>query len=403
MALVLTWLAVRWWSAREETRWLNWLAVVSPFALLMSFPAVFIVGGISLGIAWSLWNDARLRPESPAVRAWVTLNLAAGATFIGLLLMNFATQYVTTQEAMIDCWADHFPPCENPLRLVGWLALTHTSEMFAYPIGAEDGGSILTSLCFAAGLAALWRSPRRALTVTVAGWFGMSLLAAALDCYPYGGHARLSQYLAPGICLFAGLGAALLTARLPRAEWRLAAVRAALVFGALLGTGSAIRDCCKPYKSAADRDHREFARRFWRDSTAPPAVCLQADLGVTAYDENFDTAYQCYHKMFAPAPRDGAPSIRERVTAANEPFRCVAYHSVAARLRPAAIKDWMHEMLLRYDLSGTETHTLPLNLMSDGSSAYNYVQYSVYHFRPRTRSALSDRRLDVEQAACIRR
>jgi hypothetical protein len=394
MALVLTWPAVRWWSARDETRWLWWLAVVSPFALLVSFPAVFVVGGISLGIAWSLWNDARLRPESTAVRAWVTFNLAAGAAFIGLLLMNFATQYNATQEAMVDCWADHFPPWQNPQQLVAWLAVTHTGEMFAYPVGAEAGGSILTSICVAVGLAAVWRSPRRALAVTVAGWFGMSLLAAALHRYPYGGHARLSQYLAPGICLLAGLGAALLTARLRRVEGRVAAARVALLFCALLGIGSAVKDSFKPYKSAADRDHRDFARRLWREATAPPTVCLQADLGVTAYERNLDSAYRCYHKMFAPPARGGPASIRQRVAAANEPFRCIAFHSVEAGLLPTAFEDWTHDMLMRYDLCRTEYHTLPLNVMSDGSSAYNFVRYNVYYFRPRTRSVVSDRRLE---------
>src|SRR5438094_380217 len=43
----------------------------------------------------------------------------------------------------------------------------------------------------------------------------LNLLAAALHRYPYGA-GRLSQHLAPGLCLLAGLGAAALIARVKR-------------------------------------------------------------------------------------------------------------------------------------------------------------------------------------------
>src|SRR4029077_1127055 len=106
--------------------------------------------------------------------------------------------------------------------------IVHTSEMFAYPIGAENGASLLTSICFAVAFWSAFRRPRREVAVTIAACFGLSLVAAVLHRYPYGGHARLSQYLAPAICLLTGSGAAHLIAKLRSGRWQLAAVRSAL-------------------------------------------------------------------------------------------------------------------------------------------------------------------------------
>jgi hypothetical protein len=292
---------------------------------------------------------------------------------------------------MVDCWADHFPPLQHPLRLVIWLAVTHTSEMFAYPIGAEGGASILTSICFGVGLLALWRSRRRELAVTVLGWFGVSLLAAALHRYPYGGHARLSQYLAPGICLLTGLGAAMLAAKLRRFQWRVAAVRSALAFCAILGVATVIRDTFKPYKSVADRNHRDFARRLWNDATGTPAVGLRTELGVTAYDENLNTICRCYQRIYGPVSRGGSESIRERLAAADQPLRCVAYHSASAPCRREVLEDWIQQMQRSYELCGTESHALALTVTSAGLSDVDLVRYDVYYFRPRSGGLLSDR------------
>src|SRR5207248_1644961 len=43
--------------------------------------------------------------------------------------------------------------------------------------------------------------------------FGLNFVAALLGSYPYGGCCRLSQHLAPTICLLAGVGAAHLLTR----------------------------------------------------------------------------------------------------------------------------------------------------------------------------------------------
>ncbi len=48
ISTLLLLLAVRWWRQPDDTRWLWALAAVVPLALGLSYPAVFVAGGVSL-------------------------------------------------------------------------------------------------------------------------------------------------------------------------------------------------------------------------------------------------------------------------------------------------------------------------------------------------------------------
>lgn len=388
-SLVLFSLAVEWWKAPGQTRWLWWLIGLAPLALAVSFPAAFVCGGVSLGIAWSLWQSRTIFKAQPAFAAWVAFNLVVAVAFLGLMRLSISAQYDATRHDMTDCWAGCFPPWERPWQLPLWLAIVHTSEMFAYPIGAENGGSLLTSICFAVALWSAFRRPQREVAVTVAAWFGISLLAAALHRYPYGGHARLSQYLAPAICLLTGSGAAFLVAKLRRVEWQMATVRIVLTACIIIGASTLIRDVFKPFKDRSDRDHREFARRFWNGAPDARTVCLMTDLGLKAYDGSFVTAYLCNQRIYSASHRDGGHPLLENDAAADKPLRCVAFHSASARKNDEVFDAWMQEMLVRYDLAGTETHEVPLAKTRNQFFDFYVMCYDVYYFEPKVKVATS--------------
>jgi len=387
-SLLLFSLAVEWWQAPGKTRWLWWLVGLAPLTLAFSFPAAFVCGGVSLGILLTLWQRRRNTTMWPARIAWVAFNLAVAIAFLGLMRLNISAQYNKTQHDMVECWATCFPPWEHPWQLPGWLLLVHTSEMFAYPIGAENGGSLLSSICFGMALWSAIRRPRCEVAVAVVACFGLSLVAAALHRYPYGGHARLSQYLAPAICLLTGAGAALLITKLRSAKWQLATVRLALLACAIIGTSTAIRDCFKPYKDRTDRDHREFARRFWNSAPQAKTVCLMTDLGLKAYKGSFVTAYLCNQRIYSAVHHDGGHRLSEQDAAGNKPVRCVAFHSASARKDDAVFAAWMHSMLSRYELTGTETHEIPLaKSRQQRDFDYYMMCYDVYYFEPRVKVA----------------
>jgi hypothetical protein len=383
LSLLLFSVVLNWWRAPGQTRWLWVLAGLAPLALAISFTAAFVAGGLGLGIAWTLWQRRRDEGARSAWLAWVAFDLAVGIAFLGLMRLNVSAQYDATRNEMTACWADGFPPWRRPLELAVWIADVHTGEMFAYPVGAEHGGSILTFVCFALGLVEMIRRGHRDLAVTVIGWFGLSLIAAALHRYPYGSHARLSQYLAPAICLLAGSGAALLLERVRRVEWRAAAIRGCLAGGVVIALVMLTRDVIHPYKMTVDRVHRDFLRRFWTESPEIPTICVQTDLGLRFYDRNFETSYLCNQRIHSPAHRKGPQPAAASLMAADRPLRCVVFHSKSARRNEPAFAVWMKDMLTRYDLLGAETHEAPLSTNHDDLFDFYMQCYDVYRFAPR--------------------
>lgn len=383
LGLAMLAFVVHWWNEPDRTRWLWMLTALAPLALSISFTAAFIAGGLSLGIVYVLWQRRAETSLRSAWIAWAAFNVAVALTFLGLMRLSISAQYDATRNEMTTCWADGFPPWKNPLELAAWMADVHTGEMFAYPVGAEHGGSILTFVCFAIALAVVFRRGRRELALTIVGWFGLSLVAAALHRYPYGSHARLSQYLAPAICLLTGIGAAWLLANLRDVRWRTAALRAGLAGGIVIAGVMLTRDLVHPYKMKVDRDHRDFARRFWNESPEVPTLCLQTDLGLRLYEGNFETGYRCYQRIHSPVHRHGPQPSAAELTGGEGPVRCVVFHSASTQKNETAFSGWMEGMLARYDLVGTESHKVPLSTNHDDLYDFYTQCYDVYRFVPK--------------------
>jgi hypothetical protein len=92
--------------------------------------------------------------------------------------------------------------------------------------------------------------------------FALTLIAAAMHRYPYGGSARIAQHLGPAICLWAGLGAAWLIERLRDEKRRHLAV--VMVFGLLAAVGivGIVHDFLRPSKTPGDARARARVREW---------------------------------------------------------------------------------------------------------------------------------------------
>ena len=313
----------------------------APLALALSHPAVFVAGGIGLAIGPAVW-------KSHDRGVWVAYIGFLGATagsFTGLYLLFTRAQESATLAGMSAQWATGFPPLRDPLALVAWLVRVHTGSMFAYPCGGERGASVLTSIAVVVGAFVLWKRDRTLLAACLAP-FALALVAAALRRYPYGGvthgsPARIMQFLAPAICLLAGL--AVPTVLRPRL------MRLGSLTLVLIGIGPLVAELTHPYRSIQAERARNFARTFWPELAAGgEPVCLRWDLSLGAWDStDLNVAvYLCNQKIYSPIRKQGIDPRREgRV-------QCV--ESLSWPDDPD-IKAWLESMTKRYTLQEQRT------------------------------------------------
>ena len=231
----------------HPARWMLILAILGPIAILASFPAMFVAGAVLL----ALISKARVGP--------VTNKLTFAAMAATILLSSWAsievghnqlesvanTDGVTTRQGMDTYWASGFPP-KAIAMWVPWLLGAMTGQMMAYPVGASNGGSAVTAIAVVFGTVCLARQRKAALLVLLTAPVALNLVAALIHRYPFGSSGRLCQFLAPTVCLLAGLGADRLLGLLgPR--WSL--VSPALVaLLAMVGLGGLARDYIYPYR-----------------------------------------------------------------------------------------------------------------------------------------------------------
>ena len=206
-SLALSSIAVSWLRRPESLGRLALLAVLAPFAIGSSYPAVFVGGAISMVLLPAVW-----RQTGVGAKAWyVVYNLL----LIGSFLANYALvglEQIKPGENgihafLLDYWADGFPP-QSVIDWPAWLFATHTGRMMAYPYGDAHSCSAATFILFIIGSVVWWRTGRRALLMLMLLPFALNLFAAILHKYPYGGCCRLSQHLAPACCLLMGSGMA---------------------------------------------------------------------------------------------------------------------------------------------------------------------------------------------------
>lgn len=275
-ALALLTAAAGWLRRPERLRDLVLLTLSVPIALMTSYPAVFVAGAVSLALLPKVWR----RPDWRAKALYAAYNGLMLASFALVYRIAGTGQYASAGGTDNFYWTEWFPPAQ-PLALLKWLALAHTGNMMAYPVGGRDGASTLTLLLVLAGAWHLWRARRQALLVLCLTPFALTFIAAALHRYPYGGSARVAQHLAPAICLLAGAGAASgitwLARRGAHAQGLTLTACGLLV---LIGGVGMIRDWQKPYKTEGDQEVRRVVKEVFRSAgPADQVIVLDAPDG----------------------------------------------------------------------------------------------------------------------------
>lgn len=259
-------LAVAW--LREPGRLLRLvlLATIVPVALGLSYPAVLITGAISVALLPAVCRQ----PGWSAKIVYVTYNVLMVVCFAGYYCFAGLGQHASMDK---DYWQAWFPPADSALWL-GWLCKAHTGNMFAYPVGGHNGASTLTALLCLVGLWQVGRSRCWPLLTLLLVPFLLTLIAAALHRYPYGGSARVAQHLAPAICLLAGNGLAVLVGKMPLLVAHRRASVAVFCLLLLVGTAGLVRDVLKPYKSEDDRFVRHAVVNLLRRSAGEGQIVI---------------------------------------------------------------------------------------------------------------------------------
>ncbi|MFQ5807219.1 MAG: glycosyltransferase family 39 protein, partial [Phycisphaerae bacterium] len=207
VATLLIWLAVRWWQTPASARWPLLATLASVPAVWLSYPGVFVACGVSLATLVASVRSKRAR----AWALWLVYNVLVAASFLCFLLVFVAVHSARAADSWLeDWWRDAFPPRASIGAFLWWLVKIHTGRMFAYPHGGPHFASTLTTVLFLVGAITLVVRRRHWFVLLFVGMSLATLLAAALERYPYGGSVRVSIYFAPLICLMAGLGAATL-------------------------------------------------------------------------------------------------------------------------------------------------------------------------------------------------
>lgn len=380
-ALILLALAIEWLRTPERSRWLWALVAAVPLALGLSHPAVFVAGGISLGLAGKVW---KARPKG-ALLPLTLYNLAMVGSFLALFaVFTREQQHVYLSTFRSNYWAAAFPPMGEPVKLVCWLAEAHTGRMFAYPFGEARGGSSFTTLCCLVALVSLWRRRQKALLVLALGPFGFAFLASVLGRYPYGSSARTMIFVAPSICLLCGLGLATMIARLrfsQSRQWALRAIATGLAVAGFVLLGLTL---AHPYKSVSDQNSRSFARLFWTESARDSElVCVKSDLGLGFSRRNWtlfrSALYLCNQRIYSPRHHYGA-GVNWNTVSAHRPLRCVLYNEWPEN-NPAC-SAWLAEMTERFEVSNRQSFVVnESSHRDDGTDVED--RYTIYDFVPR--------------------
>jgi len=376
-------LLLEWWRQPHETRWLWAMVALTPLALGLAYPMIFVAPAISGVVGLALWR----RRDARGWIAWIAWNVVTLASVLTLYFLCIKPQATADLGSMRVDWAMAFPPLGAPGKLLRWLIDTHTSELFAHPIGGAHGASLLTTIGCVAGLVFLLRRRMWLPVLFCAAPLAVNFVAAALQRYPYGGHVRLMMYYGPMVCLLAALGGgAGLAYFAARGRVKASTVSLVFVLLSLIPLGSIARDFSLQGKTEGDIRARDFARWFWfemgRDAEL---VCLKTDLGLDFYPPNYQWGYSslyvCNQRIYSPRLARHTAAQLDRVTA-EHPLRCVEYRPMGYARNAAAADAWLAEMSAHYTLVSQELYPIS-HFGKRERDLVNLGHVAVYEFVPR--------------------
>ncbi len=383
VSLVMLSLTVDWLQQRDA-RWLCWLTLLMPFAVGVSYPAVFAGGGMSLLVGWTLWRQRGSRNEW---LAWIGWNLTLVASFAFWFWFAGRNQNGAEAEFMGDFWRLNFPPIREPWKLPFWMLWTHASDFLAYPLGGPNWASSVTLLICLAGLWRMVQQRQFILLGLLVGPQSLHFLAAALQRYPYGGHVKFSQYLAPMICCLIAVGVVQCLdwwAKRGHSTQHAFARNCAILVA--IGCGVICRDAAIPYKTRSDFRARAFAQAFWFGiQNAEEVLCLKSDLGLDFVPEqhhelSWSAHFRCNRAIEISRAHLHSADLT-RVTK-ERPLRCVLYRDARFELDQEAFKRWLADMQQHYDMIAHES--LPFPRFAKNDTRFVAMEYvDSYKFIPR--------------------
>jgi hypothetical protein len=401
----------------QGRRWLWALCAAAPLAVGLSYPAVFVGGGLSLLIGARLYATRKEQNRGDWI-AWAAYSLSLAGSFAVLFAISIQPKLDAQLTTMTSYWLDAFPPLSQPWKLPLWLVEIHAGSMLAYPVGGPNYGSLLALLCCLVGGFVFWRKRQyMPLGLTLAPLM-LNFAAAAMRKYPYGDHMRMTLYMAPMFCILMAVGVAAvlswLARRLAQRRGLLVAATntkpevtvgqansgaridlsgpwtAALALLMIVPCASIARDFTAPYKSSNDLRARGFAQWFWfNTSHNGETVCLHSDLNVDLEPETFQhgssASYLCNQRIYSPRHAKGLEPQWDRI-AADWPLRCVQYRS--PRFPSDGDKTaaaWLETMSEKYQLVGKETYPFPF--YDKRETELKFTDYiDVYKFVPKDKS-----------------
>ena len=375
VALLLLTPALGWLRDRSRSGLLWVLVLVAPMALAASHPAAFVAGGVSLGLAGAVWNDRRRAVIAP----FLAFNAVVATTFVLLYVFILKNQDAAMPAAWRSYWDVGFPPISRPLAFLRWLVAMHTGDMFGYPGGGGGGASTGTFLLTVAGAIVLWKRRERALLATLLGPFVLTFLAAVARKYPYGGTSRHLQFLAPSICVLAGIGGGWLIARVRSPRWRELAMKGAAAALFAGGFVHLARSIDRPYYNPYDVTARAFAREFWpAQERAAEIICPLRDAGIRDPNwVNLNAAfYLCNQEIYTPR-RQRRAGLDWNAISAEHPLRCVVYPGTS--ITSPAFLAWKETFLARFTLRKLDD--LPLTMLQPSTKVEHLL---ILEFVPRS-------------------
>ncbi len=227
------------------------LTFLTPLLLFISFPAVFVAGGVCI----ALFFNIILQKKTRLLLTWILFALSILASFLTHYLTIGQNQFQNNLANHQAYWNTAFPPA-NLLQFPGWFLNVHVGNMFAYPIGGKDGASTVTFLLCLFGIYQLLKKSKYSILLLLLVPFLLNLIAAFLGHYPYGGSARIAQHLAPAICLLMAIGLRSLLQFRIVSKFRSTTFITILLMLALLGISQGVKDIQKPYKTLGDKEAR---------------------------------------------------------------------------------------------------------------------------------------------------
>jgi len=250
----------------RRDRWLVFLILITPIALFMSLPSVFVAGGIAATLF------VMVRKITIRQRLLAAMFAIVVAASFGLLVEAFiGKQFAGSGPDQVKCWV--FPPV-NPLQFIVWFLRSHTDNFFGYPIDLATPWSGVSFTLLVVGAVVLFRRRRGPIACLLLAPFVMTFIAAVLRRYPYADSPRVGQHLVGPICLMIGVGSAAIIERFARTPRILRNVQLG-VFGFLLVVGfvGVTATVVKPTSEArGDVANRRFIRDEFRH--APPGATV---------------------------------------------------------------------------------------------------------------------------------